>query len=124
MLSIDPDYARIYTKARIMGWQYGWAVVIHGSMTRDLDLLMVPWDAHCMPESAERVLRMLAQAENLRFKNQTDEMKWHEAPVDWSDKPHGRKATSLFFRSFGDPRWVDVSVAPHVLPKEAPCSGA
>jgi hypothetical protein len=39
--------------------------------------------------------------------------------MDWSEKPFGRKATSLFFRAFGDPRWVDVSVTPHLL-KEAP----
>lgn len=39
----DPDYARIFTQARILAWQYGYACLAHGSFTRDLDLLLVPW---------------------------------------------------------------------------------
>lgn len=127
MMLIDPDYARIYTKLRIQGWQYGWAVVLHGSNTRDLDLLMVPWDEHCVPESAERVLKMFVDSEKdaqgqqlLRFRFQQFEQPTYKVEVDWSPKPFGRKATSLFFRAFGDPRWVDVSVCPHSMPKEVP----
>jgi hypothetical protein len=122
MMVIDPDYARIYTKARILGWQYGWAVVIHGSCTRDLDLLMVPWEKHCFAESAEQVLKMLAEGENLRFRDGVVDP-IYKAKIDWTEKPFGRKSTTLFFRAFGDPRWVDISVCPHVMPVEDPCSG-
>lgn len=108
---IDPDYARIYTKARILGWQYGWCVTLHGSMTRDLDLIMVPWEDRAHADTAAQVLRLLVDSEKelLRFRDGDDA---YTAPLDFSDKPHGRKAISLLFRAFGDPRWIDVSVMP------------
>ena len=106
---IDPDYARIYTKLRIKGWQYGWCVVMHGSMTRDLDLIMIPWEDRAHLMTAEQCIVMLAQGEKLRLTN-GKEPKIGE--IDWTDKPHGRKATSLLFPEFGDPRWVDISIMP------------
>lgn len=112
---IDPDYARIYTKLRIKGWQYGWAVVLHGSMTRDLDVIMVPWTKECFPQSADQVIKMLMKDEKLRLSNMQKEDDPYKAVIDWTEKPFGRKSTSLHFPGFGDPRWVDISVSPHLL---------
>lgn len=101
---IDPDYARIFTKARIIAWSYGYACLAHGSFTRDLDLLLVPWADHATHE-IEPLIKYLADVTGLHLNK--------EAP---SKKPHGRLAWSLHFPAFGDPRWVDVSVfAPHVV---------
>jgi hypothetical protein len=48
---IDPDYARIFTMSRVLAWQEGYALLFHGSFTRDLDLIAVPWTAAaCEPE--------------------------------------------------------------------------
>lgn len=102
---IDPDYAKVYTQARVIAWQYGYACVMHGSFTRDLDLLLVPWDKHAGP-NREQIVKLIAQATELRI------------PVDaygaitWTNKPHGRKALSLHFPGFGDRRWVDISFMP------------
>lgn len=97
---IDPDYARIFTVARLLAWQEGYAVAMHGSFTRDLDLVAAPWtDKACEPEHLVR--RILAACENLREQ--------HGNP---GAKPHGRKVWTLIFSAFGDPRFVDLSILP------------
>jgi hypothetical protein len=104
---IDPDYARVYTQARIVAWQYGYACVMHGSFTRDLDLLLVPWTEQARDNHDQRLL----------FKDGVKQL--HKAVVDWSEKPHGRKSCSLYFPTFGDRRWIDVSVVPHATPRQS-----
>lgn len=93
---IDPDYARIYTKARCLAWQEGYALAMHGSFTRDLDLIAVPWtEQACDPE---KLAARIADACDLRING---------AP---GKKPHGRLAFTFLFNGFGDPRFVDLSV--------------
>lgn len=106
---IDPDYARVYTQARIIAWQYGYACLLHGSFTRDLDLLMAPWTEQARG-NGEQILKLIAQACNLRFKDGEEDIL--KSKADWSEKPHGRKACSLYFPRFGDCRWIDVSFVP------------
>jgi hypothetical protein len=105
---IDPDYARVFTQARIIAWQYGYTCVMHGSFTRDLDLLLVPWEPRAAGND-EQLLRLIAQAGGLTFRDGKDILK---AEVDFTLKPHGRKACSLFFPGSADRRWVDISVMP------------
>jgi hypothetical protein len=106
---LDPDYARVFTQARIIAWQYGYACVAHGSYTRDLDLLLVPWEERAGPNH-EQLLKLIAQACGLRFRDGQEDI--FKATVDFTDKPHGRKACSLFFPDANDRRWVDLSVMP------------
>ena len=97
---IDPDYARAYSIIRCTAWQYGYAVGLHGSFTRDLDLILVPWTEHCFSQP-QHLINLLADRTGLKVQT--------EAP---NLKPHGRLAWSLLFPGFGDPRWVDVSFYP------------
>lgn len=106
---LDPDYARIFTQARIIAWQYGYACVAHGSYTRDLDLLLVPWAEQARPNH-DQLVKLIAEAGELRFRDGKQEI--HESVPDWTEKPHGRKSVSLFFRKFADRRWVDISILP------------
>lgn len=105
---LDPDYARIFTMARIIAWQYGYACVAHGSYTRDLDLLLVPW-TDAAKSNHDQLLKLIAKSAGLRFRDGKDV---YQSTPDYTDKPHGRKACSLFFPAFGDPRWVDISIMP------------
>lgn len=93
---IDPDYARIFTQARILAWQYGWACLAHGTFTRDLDLLLVPWTDRAVREPNGIVLR-IADVCGLQVQG------------DPSNKPGGRLAWSLLLPGFSEVRWVDVS---------------
>jgi hypothetical protein len=113
---LDPDYARVFTQARIIAWQYGYACVMHGSFTRDLDLLLVPWEDRAGP-NYDQLLKLIADASGLRFRDGKEHA--YESTVDWTDKPHGRKACSLFFPGAADRRWVDISIMPCAPAPEA-----
>lgn len=96
---IDPDYARLYTIIRATAWQYGYAIGMHGSFTRDLDLIAVPWADHvCEPE---KLIQVLVGRTGLKGQASNP-----------GTKPHGRKVWTLLLPEFGDPRWVDLSIVP------------
>ncbi len=99
---IDPDYGRIYTMVRKLAWEEGYAIGLHGSFTRDLDLIAVPWDdgRNCKP--AKLVARIL-QATGMK-----------EAHGNPGAKPHGRLVWTLLLPEFGDPRFVDLSIMPAI----------
>lgn len=112
---IDPDYARVFTVARCIAWSEGYALLMHGSFTRDLDLLAVPWTDSAT--DADHLVRRIALAlDDLRLL-----VKDPAAPSQASEKPHGRLAYTLTFKAFGDPRFVDISVMPRI---PTPSSGA
>lgn len=94
---IDPDYARIFTKARLLAWTYGYSCCVQGSLTRDLDLLLTPWTEQARPEALSTIVTMLAESEGLKINGEP------------SEKPHGRRAWTLLFSEPNDPRFVDVS---------------
>lgn len=101
----DPDYARIHTQARIVAWQYGYACTLHGSLTRDLDLLLVPW-VEKPGGGPDQIIRLIADACGLDIPGDS----W-DKPMTYTAKPHGRRAVSLHFPG-KDRRWVDISVMP------------
>lgn len=96
----DPDYARIFTKARCVARSYGYALLVHGTMTRDLDLLCVPWTEEARVDPYIVVLNILQTCEMHGL-----ELKEKEP----TEKPHGRIVYTLTFQEFGDPRWIDLS---------------
>jgi hypothetical protein len=93
---LDPDYARIYTQARIIAWQYGWACLAHGSKSRDFDLLLVPWT----DKSSDILTHLVARIADVC------DLKIQGEP---SQKPHDRKAWTLMLPGFSEVRWVDLS---------------
>ena len=95
----DPDYARAYSIIRCTAWSYGYAACLHGSFTRDLDIVLVPWTDE--PSDPQHLVMLLA--------DRTDTKIQDEKP---GQKPHGRQCWTLLFKGFGDPRWIDISVMP------------
>lgn len=95
---IDPDYGRLYTIIRKIAWEEGYAIGLHGSFTRDLDLMAVPWSAHaCEPQHLISRIICYTHLENN-----------HGNP---GDKPHGRKVWTLLLPGI-DARFVDLSIFP------------
>lgn len=93
---VDPDYARIFSQARCIAWAQGWTVCMNGSFTRDLDLLLIPWDEKASHD-VEHIVAQIADAAGLRdLKNA-------------STRAHGRMSWTLVMPGFTDPRFVDVS---------------
>lgn len=110
---IDPDYARIFTISRCIAWAEGYALAMHGSFTRDLDLIAIPWTERAC-DAPHLVRRFVAAFDDLEVL-----VKVKGDANQGTPKPHGRTAWTLTFKRFGDPRFVDLSVMP-LLPAEAP----
>lgn len=98
---VDPDYARVFTKARCVAWQEGYALMLHGSFTRDLDLLAVPWAEKCC--TADHLVKRICSRALLQL-----------LPNTATKKLHGRVAYTAMFKAFDDPRFVDISVMPSI----------
>ena len=106
---LDPDYARVFTQARIIAWQYGYACLVHGSQTRDLDILLVPWESRARPNH-DQLVKLIAGSSGLVFRDRNENI--YDSKPDFSEMPHGSRAVSLFFPQAHDRRWVDVSIMP------------
>lgn len=97
------------------GREVGYAIAVHGSLARDLDLVAIPWTEEAV--SAERLVLHLAAAVDGRFRNGgrnkadgTWEMVHGSVPAV---KPHGRLAWSMHIGHDG--LYLDVSVMPRAL---------
>lgn len=104
---MDPDYARFLSKARCTAKMDGYALAVHGSFSRDLDVIAVPWVEK--PKEAEAFVRHIAMRTGMLI---------HHPMVL---REHGRMVWTLHFDDFADPRFVDFSVMPIIPPTEKQC---
>lgn len=83
----------------------GYALTVHGSLQRDIDLVAVPWeDGADAPEYLlQRIVGVTAGVLGRAVVNSA-----------WSEKPHGRRAISII--TAGD-TYIDLSVMPVVEKK-------
>jgi hypothetical protein len=114
---IDPDYARVFTVARCIAWSEGYALAMHGSFTRDLDLIAIPW-THRATDAEHLVRRIAGALDDLDIL-----VKRPEEASQATEKPQGRLAWTLTFKAFGDPRFVDLSVMPRTAALASPAEG-
>ena len=97
-------YAVLLPRLQQVARQYGYALAVHGSMATDLDLIAVAWVEDA--KSEEELIQALLEA--------IDGILFPSLPVE--DKPHGRRAYSIYFRPLeGNEQafpYLDVSVIP------------
>lgn len=123
-----PFYACLYPGLCDIARAHGYALAIHGTVTKDLDLIAVPWTTAAVP--AEELMRTLMehigavdyhgllqrqlpttppeQIEKLvaaEYARQSDQ----HGPDGAAQKPHGRKAWNLYLE-YGAK--VDLSIMP------------
>jgi len=98
---IAPVYTVLYIGMKKIAEKHGYALTLHGSMNRDLDLLAVPWVEDA--EDPEVLVEELREKYDMRA--EFDEPKYDKA----MDKPHGRKAYTI---KLNGPYYVDLSVMP------------
>lgn len=75
-------YASIWEDIRKAAWECGWAVALHGSLSRDMDIMAMPWVEECT--DAETMINAIIErcfGENIISKYGTK--------ID-KNKPHGR----------------------------------
>ena len=92
-----PFYPLYYVSLAKTCREHGYALAVHGSMIRDLDLVAIPWTEEASPE--EVLIRALIKNHGLM-----------EGNLAQKEKPHGRKG--YVFIGFGgeETGYIDLSV--------------
>jgi hypothetical protein len=99
---ITAFYAATYTQLERIAWRHGYALALHGSMGRDLDVLAVPWT-----EDADAARDLLAAFRRAVYSGHPE---WRKGEPSPTKKPHGRRAYSLYLGHQG--HYVDISIMP------------
>lgn len=108
------EYERLITPLRAVAMQHGYALAVHGSLGRDIDLLAVPWTDDV---STAAILVEAIRAEMERVSGHTSFWLDDKDAVirDYSRrnperKPHGRLGWSIHMAGTGT--YVDLSIMP------------
>lgn len=118
MTAPPPCYAVLYPPLVEIARRHGYALAVHGSMSRDFDLVAVPWEADA-GEPLPMIDEMKAAVQGVYAHPEVDHLlkDGHR-----TSKPHGRSAWSIHLTTKGaDGPYLDISVMPRVLaePKQA-----
>ena len=89
----------------------GYAIAVHGSLNRDIDLVAVPWREHSVADP-DRLVTILSGAV-AAVTGRCNPMQ------GWTEKPHGRRAKTLLAWCGEDTAHLDLSVMP-TIEKEPP----
>jgi hypothetical protein len=95
-------YERLIEPLRLVARQHGYALAVHGSLSRDIDLVAVPWTE----EAVSGFGLMTALLAEVRRRNEGTATVYPEMP---SEKPHGRLAWSIHL---GGGPYLDISILP------------
>lgn len=121
--TMAPAYACLYPGLCAVARRHGYALAIHGSVSRDFDLVAVPWIEGCSP-AVELIAALKAHLDALSYRELltveggltpeqasqiADHVEGQRNADGASVKPHGRRAWSLHL---GCGAYVDVSVTP------------
>jgi len=110
-LGLATGYACCYAMLIPIAAQHGYALAVHGSMTRDLDLIAVPWTE----EATDALTLVKALKDAIGGITHHSEMDHYYPTCDPTEKPHGRLAYSLHFTNRGcEGAYIDVSVMPRL----------
>lgn len=105
-------YERLICPLRAVARRHGYALTVHGTLARDIDLVAVPWVMTVSParDLAEAIRAEMEAITGLRAFWIDDEK---ADPYDYTrrnpePKPHGRLAWSIYLG--GAPAYVDLSI--------------
>lgn len=103
-------YAQLLPRVREAAKNLGYAIAIHGSMQRDLDLLAIPWIEDAA--EAEALVAEVAKAVD-GFVIGNEDRNFDRGVVDCNPtkQPHGRKSWNI---CWGGRPFIDLSVMPRV----------
>ena len=94
-----PIYAALYADLAELCREDGWALAVHGSLARDLDLLCVPWTEHAVDDE-------------VLLDDLTSQFAFRRHGVV-AYKPHGRVVYSLVFDGGFGHAYLDLSLVRH-----------
>lgn len=119
MSRIAPWYALIYKDLDRIAQRRGWNLALHGSMDRDLDVILIPWveDADPVDKVIDDFRIFIEGKANARSKERATRKRGFEpktglAHYHVTEKPHGRKAIGIMIGWY---RYeIDISIMPRV----------
>lgn len=88
---------------------HGYALAVHGSLTRDFDLIAAPWTAEATDD--ETLARALCAAIGGRIYGAMHDGKTDKIELNPAQRPHGRKGWVIHL---GGGAYLDVSVMPRI----------
>jgi hypothetical protein len=100
---IAPWYVMAYTQLDRIAWRHGYALALHGSMTRDLDIVAIPWTDDA--DDPEKLLKAIK-----RFVVAKAYQKIKFSIGEPTPKPHGRLAYVIPVGYDG--HYLDLSIMP------------
>ncbi|MCP3731996.1 hypothetical protein M9978_16345 [Sphingomonas sp. MG17] len=89
----------------------GYALTVHGSLNRDIDLVAIPWREHGVRDPDRLVTALVGAVSGV-----TGRCYPH---ADWTEKPHGRRAKILLAWCGETTGTLDLSVMPALSPTES-----
>jgi hypothetical protein len=101
-------YIEVIPTIRKVARRAGYAIGVHGSLTRDLDLIAAPWRADCV-EAGE--LARLIESAVAQYKH--DRAHFESVRKNFTEKPHGRRSFSIHLGIYA---YIDLSVMPRRSP--------
>jgi hypothetical protein len=93
--------------------EHGYALAVHGSLARDIDMVAVPWTEQA-GEPEGLLLDLKGAMVGLFGRARLDPSE------GWNEKPHGRLAKSIHIYCEGHFFYFDISVMPRVPKVEEP----
>lgn len=104
-------YAYCFYDLKKIALQYGYNLVLHGSLHRDLDLIAIPWAEKVKPHN--KMIKAMAKSMGGRI--------MMYGKLEWTKKPHGRMAYVINInrgeksKEYKDPQYyIDISVMPTI----------
>lgn len=106
-------YEKILTIARNVGYQEGYAIGLHGSGIRDLDLIACPWtETACDPVIFANHLVSCLELATIHARFVDEGIEGAQEMAKWPApclKPHGRLAVTIFVEC---QFYIDLSIMP------------
>ncbi|RPF70436.1 hypothetical protein [Aurantiacibacter spongiae] len=82
----------------------GYALAVHGSRARDIDMIAIPWTEQA--EDAKLLVQRLCGVLAGHLGRALP-----EAEAEWAEKPHGRRAVTIIMAGAMSPE-IDLSIMP------------
>jgi hypothetical protein len=101
---IAPWYVMAYTGLERIAWRHGYALALHGSMARDLNLIAIPWT-----DDAEAPEKLLAAFCEFVIKKASVRL---DPDRPGKRMPHGRVAYVIPIGYDG--HYIDISIMPRL----------
>jgi len=116
---LPPYYSIIYAQLDRIVQRFGWALTLHGSMSRDMDIVLIPWTEDA--EHEDKVIdaiKIFVEGKHITAMRKRNEKKINASSKDGmahfsiTEKPHGRKAITLFIGISS--YYLDISIMPRI----------